>query len=100
MTLKVNSSMEGDAVVFVLCGRVREDQVADLEALFTSARADRNTILDVANVKLIDRSGVRFLAQQEDKGITLRNCSEAKRRKYGNPTSSSSENHSNQRVDR
>ncbi len=74
MTLKVNSSMEGDAVLFVLCGRVREDQVADLEALFTSAAAQRNIILDVANVKLIDRSGVRFLAQQEDKGITLRNC--------------------------
>ena len=74
MTLKVNSSMERDAVVFALCGRIREEQVAELKALFTSAAAERNTVLDVANVKLIDRAAVRFLAQQEDKGFTLRNC--------------------------
>jgi anti-anti-sigma regulatory factor len=74
MTLKVNSSMEGDAVVFALCGRIREAQVADLDALFTSAKTDRNIIVDIANVKLIDRAAVRFLAQQEDKGFTLRNC--------------------------
>ena len=74
MTLKVNSSMEGDAVVFALCGRIREDQVAELKALFTSAAAERNTILDIANVKLIDRGAVRFLAEQEGNGMTLRNC--------------------------
>ena len=74
MTLKVNSSMEGDAVVFALCGRIREDQVAELKALFTSAAAERNTILDIANVKLIDRGAVRFLAQLEESGVTLRNC--------------------------
>jgi anti-anti-sigma regulatory factor len=73
MTLKVNSSMEGNAVVFALCGRIREDQVAELDALLTSAQADHNIVLDIANVKLIDRAAVRFLAQQEDKGITLRN---------------------------
>ena len=46
----------------------------ELEALITCAKADRDIILDIANVKLIDRSAVRFLAQQGDKGITLRNC--------------------------
>ena len=74
MTLKVNSSMEGDAVVFALCGRIREDRVAELEALFTSARADRDVILDLEYVKLVDRGVVRFLAQHETRGMQLRNC--------------------------
>jgi hypothetical protein len=74
MTLKIKNSTEGDAEVFAICGRIREDQVAELEALFSSPKADRSVILDIANVKLIDRAAVRFLAEQEDKGITLRNC--------------------------
>jgi hypothetical protein len=74
MTLKINSSIEDDAVVFILCGRIQQDQLAELEALFTSASAEHNVILDLEDVKLVARGVVRFLAQHEARGMQLRNC--------------------------
>jgi len=44
------------------------------EAFFNSASAGRNLVLDLGNVKLVDRGAVRFLARHEARGTTLRNC--------------------------
>jgi ABC-type transporter Mla MlaB component len=74
MTLRINRSNQGDAVTLSLCGRIREDQLVELEAFFNSASAGRNLVLDLGNVKLVDRGAVRFLAQHEARGTTLRNC--------------------------
>ena len=74
MTLRIQSSTEGKAKVFALCGRIREDQVPELEAFFASASVGRDIILDLTDVKLVDRGAVRFLAQRETRGIQLRNC--------------------------
>jgi anti-anti-sigma regulatory factor len=74
MTLKIQSLTESDAAVFVLSGRIREDQVSELEALFASASAGRDIILDLQDVKLVDRATVRFLEQHETRGTQLRNC--------------------------
>jgi anti-anti-sigma regulatory factor len=74
MTLKIENSTEGGAAVFVLCGRIQENQVAELEVLFTSASDGRDIIIDLQDVKLVDRGAVRFLAQHEAGGMQLRNC--------------------------
>ena len=74
MTLKVNSSMEGDAVVFALCGRIRQDQLALLEFLFMQTSEVPNIVLDLMDVKLVDRGVVQFLAQHEIRGVQIRNC--------------------------
>jgi ABC-type transporter Mla MlaB component len=74
MTLRIDKSNQGDAVTLSLCGRIREDQLTELEAFFNSASAGRSLILDLSNVKLVDLAAVRFLAQHEARGTTFQGC--------------------------
>lgn len=46
-----------------------------LRQLFKSEGPDRNLVLDLEELKLVDRDAVRFLAQIEAEGAKLRNCS-------------------------
>jgi hypothetical protein len=75
MTLKIQRSVELRSVVFILTGRIQVDQVPDLEALLKSESSDRDIVLDLRHVKLVDRDAVRFLASREGAGTELRNCS-------------------------
>ena len=74
MTLRIQRSDERHLVVFTLAGRIRSDQLPELKALLSELR-DHNLVLDLREVKLVDRDAVRFLAQSEAEGATLRNCS-------------------------
>ena len=47
----------------------------DLEALLESESSDRDVVLDLRHVKLVDRDAVQFLAGCEAAGTELRNCS-------------------------
>lgn len=46
-----------------------------LRDLLKSEAPGRNFLLDLGEVKLVDRDAVRFLAQIEAQGTKLRNCS-------------------------
>jgi anti-anti-sigma regulatory factor len=74
MTLKIQRSDERDLVVFTLAGRIRADRIPELQALLNSKLPDHKLVLDLSEVKLVDRDAVRFLAQSEAEGVTLRNC--------------------------
>ena len=75
MTLRIQRSVERRSVVFILTGRIQADQVPDLEALLTSESSDRDVVLDLRHVKLVDRDAVQFLSGREAAGTELRNCS-------------------------
>ena len=75
MTLKIQRSVEQRSVVFILTGRIQAGQVPDLEALLKSESSDRDIVLDLKTVKLVDREAVQFLASREAGGTELRNCS-------------------------
>ena len=75
MTLRIQRSVERSSVVLVLTGRIQADQVPELEALLKSESSDRDMVLDLRNVKLVDRDAVHFLARSEGAGTELRNCS-------------------------
>jgi anti-anti-sigma regulatory factor len=75
MTLKIQRSDERNLVVFTLAGRIRADRIPELQALLNSKLPDHKLVLDLREVKLVDRDAVRFLAQSEAEGATLRNCS-------------------------
>jgi anti-anti-sigma regulatory factor len=75
MTLRIQKSTEHERLVFQLSGRIRGDQLAGLRALLTSEIQGHNLVLDLKEVKLVDRDTVRFLAQSEAEGVRLRNCS-------------------------
>ena len=74
MTLKINSSMEGNTVVFGVSGRIRQDQLELLEFLFVQTAEVSDIVLELRDVKLVDREAVRFLAKYESQGVLLRNC--------------------------
>ena len=75
MTLRIDISDERDRVVFTLTGRIQAEQVSELQALVKSDLPDHRLVLDLREVKLVDRDSVRFLAEIEEQGVRLRNCS-------------------------
>ena len=75
MTLRIDISDESDRVVFTLSGRIQAEQVSELQALVKSDLPDHRLVLDLKEVKLVDRDAVRFLADIEAQGAGLRNCS-------------------------
>lgn len=75
MTLRIDISDESDRVVFTLTGRIQAEQVSELQALVKSDLPDHSLLLDLKEVKLVDRDAVRFLAEIETRGAKLRNCS-------------------------
>ena len=75
MTLRIHRSVENDPSVFKLTGRIQATDVPDLDALFGSDSSRNRIVLDLEQVKLVDRDVVRFLARCEATGAELRNCS-------------------------
>lgn len=75
MTLRIDISDERDRVVFTLTGRIQADQLSELQALVKSDLPDHSLVLDLKEVRLVDRDAVRFLAEIEAEGAKLRNCS-------------------------
>jgi anti-anti-sigma regulatory factor len=75
MTLRIQRTDEQDLVVFILTGRIQAEQVPELQELLQSESPDHHVVLDLKEVKLVDRDVVRFLAHREAEGTKLRNCS-------------------------
>ena len=71
MTCRVDRlSLEQDLVLRV-SGRITGN---DLEILRTALEESRVVAIDLAEIDLVDRDGVKLLAQTEAEGIALRNC--------------------------
>lgn len=75
MTLRIQVSDEQEHLVFTLTGRMQADHILELERLLQSELPNHHLVLDLKEVKLVDRDVVRFLAQIENQGASLRNCS-------------------------
>lgn len=60
-------------MVFSLSGRIRSDDAVELRKLVGAE--NQRVVLDLIEVKLVDRTAVRFLAQCEAEGIKIRNAS-------------------------
>lgn len=74
MTLRIQKSQERGSVVLKLTGRIQADLIPDLQGLLSSELADHHVVLDLKEVRLVDRDAVRFLALTEAGGARLRNC--------------------------
>jgi hypothetical protein len=72
--LRIQRSAERGRVVFALSGRIEAEGLAELQRLFESEAVDHNLILDLTDVRLVNRPAVRFLANCETAGTKLRNC--------------------------
>jgi hypothetical protein len=60
--------------VFALSGRIGAEDVVALQHLLDSEPDTGARILDLKELRLVDREAVRFLATCEAHGTTLENC--------------------------
>ncbi len=70
--LKIQRSVEGKCVVFVLSGRIEAQHVPQLQALVEAE--GRSVRLDLNEVNLVDREAVQFLARFKARGVRIDNC--------------------------
>jgi hypothetical protein len=70
--LRIQRVFKGNCVMFVLSGRIRAEDIAELHKAFEAESGRR--VLDLREVALVDREAVRFLARCEAGGIELTNC--------------------------
>jgi len=61
-------------VAFTLSGRIRAEEVEELQRLLEVEGQDHDIVLDLKDVKLVDRDAVKFLARCEANGTQLENC--------------------------
>jgi anti-anti-sigma regulatory factor len=71
--LKIQRRANGD-VVFTVVGRLDLDNAGELFGLLAVEQAGRTIVLDLKDLVLVDREGVRMLRGCEAQGIVLRNC--------------------------
>lgn len=74
MTLRIETSVNGKAVTFALSGRLDALGLVELQRLFEDYKEGKSFILDLTDVRLVDRSAVNFLAFCETGGIQIENC--------------------------
>lgn len=73
--LRIERSAQGEDVCFAITGRVEAVHVAELQRLIEEEMAARRPIvLDLKEVKLVDRESVSFFVRCEASGVRLDNC--------------------------
>jgi anti-anti-sigma regulatory factor len=71
---KIQRSTDENFVVFTLSGRITSSGLTELQRLLDSESHDQSLLLDLKEVKLVDRDVIGFLASCEAKGVKLVNC--------------------------
>ena len=70
--LKIVRSVHPNCVKYILSGRIDPEQAVELEAAFSSEKL--SVILDLYEVRRVDREVVEELVRWETNGIRLENC--------------------------
>lgn len=73
--LRVGTFRENGYTNFALSGRIEERHVSELKGIILEAETEAaEVLLDLEEVKLVNREAVKFLAACEGRGIKLINC--------------------------
>ncbi len=71
--LKIQRLPRRDAVVLAVSGRLDRDVIAALSAAL-EAETGRTVVIDLSEMRLVDREGIRALAEYEAAGVRLEHC--------------------------
>ena len=71
MTLKIERLAADESVSITPSGRIQVERLSELEKLLALEASDRSVVLDLEEVRLVDREVVMFLARCEADGATL-----------------------------
>jgi hypothetical protein len=73
MTLRVERFARHGFTVFALSGRIEAERIAGMQELFEGLDRQR-VILDLIDLKLVDRECVRYFMRCEADGMKLEHC--------------------------
>jgi hypothetical protein len=73
MTLKIETHFDGNKLTLRLSGRMKEECLEELQAILDDASPE--AILNLGDVSLVGVEVVRFLANCENAGVELVDCS-------------------------
>ena len=62
------------STVFAVTGQMQRENLVELQSLLDLKTSCEEFVLDLKELKLVDRESIRFLAQREAEGLELRNC--------------------------
>ena len=71
--LRIETSVGEDLVTFALIGRLQSDNLAELKRLLEMRNA-KKIVLDLREVRLVDREAITFLVNFEKHDATITNC--------------------------
>jgi anti-anti-sigma regulatory factor len=75
LTCLIRRHLKDGDLVFALSGRLDHEHAVELEGLLSNELARRLT-LDLAELTLVDREAIGFLATAEARGVVLSKCPE------------------------
>jgi len=70
--IRIETSGSGDLVTFVLSGRIEKEDLGELKTLLE--KNEKAVVLDLKEIRLVDREAVRFLANFETDNARITNC--------------------------
>jgi anti-anti-sigma regulatory factor len=73
MTLRIQRTAKKDRTILILCGQIDAKELPELRRLL-AAEEQKYVVLDLKEVKLVDREALGFLAHCEGNGIRVENC--------------------------
>jgi ABC-type transporter Mla MlaB component len=73
MTLKIQRHIKKDNARFTLCGQIDARELPELQRLL-AAEKQGYVVLDLTEVKFVDREAVKFLVHCQESGIKVTNC--------------------------
>lgn len=65
---------ESGPILFTLSGRIRTEDIKELEEVFAAEKSGRQLVLDLRDVTLVNEDAVSFLRRCEAGGTKLENC--------------------------
>jgi hypothetical protein len=74
MTFRIETTARGRFTEFILSGRLETEAIAELKRLFEPHTDNRDIVLDLKDVGVVDRDVVCFLVRCEADGVKLENC--------------------------
>ena len=74
MTFRIETVARGRLNIFVLSGGIEAQAIAELRRLLAFQTRARDVVIDLKDVTLVDREGMRVLMGCEADGMTLENC--------------------------
>ena len=74
MAFKIQKSSFNGLTVLKLSGRMESEHLSDLDKMISSETLP--VVLDLEEVKIVDRDSIEFLERCETDGIELKNCPE------------------------